>query len=53
MDDLYNSDSVHFGEVESDNSLDLNVKKTNEMLILENPTVIPDFFIDGVKVENI
>ena len=59
MDDLYNSDSVHFGKVErfsnwcSDNSLDLNVKKTNEMLILENPTVIPDFFIDGVKVENI
>ena len=38
-----------------DNSLDLNVKKTKEMLIdfRKVPTVIPDLFIDGVKVERV
>ena len=34
---------------------DLNVKKTKEMLIdfRKAPTVIPDLFIDGVKVERV
>ena len=38
-----------------DNSLDLTVKKTKEMLIdlRKAPTVIPDLFIDGVKVERV
>ena len=38
-----------------DNSLDLNVKKTKEMLtdFRKAPTVIPDLFIDGVKVERV
>ena len=59
--DLFNSDSVYSSEVEKlsnycmDNSLDLNVKKTKEMLIdfRKAPTVIPDLFIDGVKVEKV
>ena len=36
-----------------DNSLDLNVKKTKEMLIdfRKAPTVIPDLFIDAIQVE--
>ena len=36
-----------------DSSLDLNVKKTKEMLIdfRKAATVIPDVFIDGVKAE--
>ena len=61
MEELSNSDSVYFVEVERsgnlcrDNSLDLNVKKTKEMLIefRKAPTVIPDLFIDGVKVERV
>ena len=61
MEDLSNSDSVYFAEVERfsnwcrDNSLDLNVKKTKKMLIdlRKAPTVISDFFIDGVKVERV
>ena len=38
-----------------DNSLDLTVKKTKEILIVfrKVPTVIPDLFIDGVKVERV
>ena len=39
-----------------DNSLDLNVKKTKEMLIdfRKAPTMtIPDLFIDSVKVEGV
>ena len=38
-----------------DNSLDLTVKKTKEMLIVfrKVPAVIPDLFIDGVKVERV
>ena len=38
-----------------DNSLDLNVKKTKEMLIdfRKAPTVTPDLFPDGVKVERV
>ena len=52
---------MYFAEVERfsnwcrDNSLDLNVKKTKKMLIdlRKAPTVISDFFIDGVKVERV
>ena len=58
---ISNSDSVQFAEVESfsnrcrDNSLDLNVKKTKEMLIdfRKAPADIPDLFIDGEKVERV
>ena len=61
MEDLSHSDSVYFAEVERfsnwcrDNSLDLNVKKTQEMLIdfRKALIVIPDLFIDGVKVERV
>ena len=61
IEDFSNSDSVYFAEVERfsnwcrDNSLDLNVKKTKKMLIdlRKAPTVISDFFIDGVKVERV
>ena len=59
MEDLSNSDSVCLVEAEMfrswcmDSSLDLNVKKTKEMLIdfRKAATVIPDVFIDGVKAE--
>ena len=59
--DFSNSDWVYFAEVGRfskwcrDNSFDLNVKKTKEMLIgfRKAPTVIPDFFIDGVKFERV
>ena len=59
MEDLSNSDSVYFAEVERfinwcrDNSLDLNVKKTKEMLtdLKKAPTVFPDLFIDAIQVE--
>ena len=61
IEDLSNSDSVYFVEAERfsnrcrDNSLDLNVKKIKEMLtdFRKAPTVIPDLFIDGVKVEKV
>ena len=61
MEDVSNSDSVYFAEVERlsnwcrDNSLDLNVKKTKEMLteFRKAPNVIPDLFTDGVKVERV
>ena len=61
IEDLSNPDSVHFAAVERftnwcrDNSLDLNVKKTKEMLtdFRKAPTVIPDLFVDGVKVERV
>ena len=38
-----------------DNFLDLNVKKTKQMLIdfRKAPTVITDLFTDGVKVERV
>ena len=55
MENLSNSDSVYFAEVERfnnwcrDNSLDLNVKKTKG----KAPTVTPDLFIHGVKVERV
>ena len=56
-----NSDSVYFAEVEKfsnwfrDNSLDLNVKKTKEMLtdFRKALTVISYLFIDGMKVERV
>ena len=61
MEDLSNSHSVYFAEVERfsnwcrDNSFDLNIKKTTEMLIgsRKTPTVIPDLFIDGIKVTRV
>ena len=61
MENLSDSDSVYFTEVERfinwcrDNSLDLNVKKTKEMLIdfRKAPAVTPDLFPDGVKVERV
>ena len=57
MEDLSNSDSINFAEVERlrDNSLNLNVKKTKEMLTdFRNAlAVIPDLFIAGVKVERV
>ena len=61
MEDFSKSDSVCFAEVERfsnwcrDNSLDLNVKKTKEMLIdfRKAPFVIPDLFIDDMKVERV
>ena len=56
-----NSDSVYFAEVErfsnwfKDNSLDLNVKKTKEMLtdFRKAPTVISYLFSYGMKVERV
>ena len=61
VEDLSKSDSVYFAEVEwfsnwcRYNSLDLNVKKTKEILIdfRKAPTVIPDPFTDGMKVESV
>ena len=61
MEYLSNSDSVCFAEVERfsnwcrDNSLDLNIKKTKEMLtdFRKAPTVLADLFTDGVKVESV
>ena len=61
MEDLSNSDSVYFAEVERfinwcrDNSHDLNIKKTKEMPIdfRKAPTVIPDLFIDAIQVERV
>ena len=61
MEDLSNSDSVYFAEVERfsnccrGDSFDSNVKKTKEMLIdfRKAPTVIPDLFIGGMKVERV
>ena len=61
MEDLSNSHSVYFAEVERfsnwwrDNSHDLNIKKTKEMLIdfRKAPTVIPDLFIDAIQVERV
>ena len=61
MEDLSNSDSVSFAEIESfsswcmDNSLDLKLKKTKEMLtdFRKAPTVVPDLFIAGVNVQRV
>ena len=61
VEDLSNSGSVYFAEVERfinwcrDNSLDLNVNQTKEMLtdFRKAPNVISDLFIDGVKVERV
>ena len=43
------------GSVTGAGIVPLNVKKTKEMLIdfRKAPTVIPDLFIDGVKVERV
>ena len=61
MEGLSNSDPVYFVEVERfsnwcrNNSLDLNIKKTKEMLtdFTNPPTVIQDLFTDGVKIERV
>ena len=61
LEDLSNSDSVYFSEVErfsswcKENYLDLNATKTKELVIdfRRNPDVVPDLFIDGVKVERV
>jgi hypothetical protein len=61
LEDLSNSDAVYFEQVRKfstwckTNYLDLNVKKTKEMLIdfRKNPAPIPDLLIDGVKVERV
>ena len=61
LQDLSNSDSVYFEEVHrftkwcKDNFLDLNVKKTKEMIIdfRRNPSKISDLFIDDSKVERV
>ena len=53
-----NSDSVYFAEVERfsnwcrDNSLDLNVKEM-PINFRKVPTVIPDLFTNGVKVQKV
>ena len=65
MEDRSNSESVYFTEIERfsywcrDNSLDLNVKKIkikNKIMLIDfrkAPTVTPDLFIEGVKVERV
>ena len=61
IEDLSNSDSVYFPEAErfsnwcSDNSLGFNVEKKrgNVDYFRKAPTVIPDLFTDGVKVERV
>jgi len=61
IEDLSNSDSIYFSVVDRFNSwckqnfLDLNVKKTKELIIdfRRKPTPIPELFIDGVKVERV
>ena len=59
--DLSNSDSIYFDEVQNfsqwckSNFLDLNVKKTKELLIdfRTNPTPVPELLIDGSVVERV
>ena len=59
--DLSNSDSIFNQQVSlfttwcKDNFLDLNVKKTKEMIVdfRTKPDTVPDLFIDGVKVERV
>ena len=61
IEDLSNSDSVYFEQVQNfslwckQNYLDLNVKKTKEMLIdfRKNPTQVPPLLIGGVQVERV
>jgi hypothetical protein len=61
LQDLSNSDTAYLQEVDKfttwckDNYLDLNMKKTKEMIIdfRRQPDSIPDLFIDGTKVERV
>jgi hypothetical protein len=61
LQDLSNSDSAYLQEVDKftawckENYLDLNVKKTKEMVIdfRRNPDSVPVLFIDGTKVERV
>ena len=59
--DLSNSDTIFTEQVHKftswckDNYLDLNVKKTKEMIIdfRREPCAIPDLYIDSIKVERV
>ena len=61
LQDLSNSDLAYLQEVDKftqwckDNYLDLNVKKTKEMIIdfRRNPAAVSDLFINDVKVERV
>ena len=61
LEDMSNSDATYFDAVDKfsawckDNYLDLNVKKTKEMLIdfRKTPTNVPSLFIDNVEVERV
>jgi hypothetical protein len=61
LEDLSNSDSVYFSEVErfsswcKENYLDLNVTKTKELVFdfRKSPSIVSDLFIDGLKVERV
>ena len=61
LEDLSNCDITYFQEVHKfttwckENCLDLNVKKTKEMVIdfRRKPTTLPDLYIDGVKIERV
>ena len=61
IEDLSNSDTSYVQEVErfttwcEENHLDLNVGKTKEMGIdfRKSSAVVPDLFINGVKVERV
>ena len=59
--DMSNSDSVYFDEIKKfcnwckENFLDLNVKKTKEILVdfRKNPETVPDLMINGECVERV
>jgi hypothetical protein len=61
LQDLSNSHSVYSDQVLQfshwckENYLDLNVKKTKELVVdfRKNPPLIPDLYIDGTKVERV
>ena len=61
LEDMSDSDATYFDAVDKfsawckDNYLDLNVKKTKEMLIdfRKTPTNVPSLFIDNVEVERV
>ena len=61
IEDLSNSDSVYFDAVArfsawcKDNFLELNVKKTKELVIdfRQGKSSVPDLFIEGMKVERV
>ena len=61
IENVSDSDATYFNAVErfcswcKENYLDLNVKKTKEILIdfRRKPSVVPDLFIEGMKVEHV